>query len=250
MYEEDKVSVIIPIFNPSKMIKKTLQSILDQSYTNLEIWLIDDGSSINYFNDIKKYLNEPTIHFIQLEKNVGPGEARNVGIAKSNGQYLAFIDSDDLWEKDKLLKQVDLMKKQNIGLCFSGYQVINDADHELVRTIKVPPILDYSSLLKNTIIGCSTVVIDRIKVGPVFMPAIKGSEDTATWLFVLKKGYQARGIQESLVRYYLRDQSFSNNKWKMLVRTWRMYRKTQGLSIISTSYYFSWYVFNAIKKRL
>lgn len=250
MYEAGKVSVIIPVFNPSEMIKETLCSVLNQSYSNLDIWLIDDGSSIDYLDDIKKYLNEPIVHFIQLGENVGPGKARNVGIAKSDGQYLAFIDSDDLWENDKLLKQINFMKNEKIGLCFSEYQVIREENHELIRTIKVPSILDYPSLLKNTIIGCSTVVIDRIKVGPVFMPNIKGSEDTATWLLILKKGYQARGLQESLVSYYLRDQSFSNNKWKMLGRTWRMYRKTQDLSIISTSYYFSWYVFNAIKKRI
>lgn len=248
MFLNEKVSVIMPIFNPDRTIVESIKSVLEQSIPNIELYLIDDGSTIDYFHYIKEFLKLDNVYFFRLSENAGPAVARNKGIEKSTGRYVAFIDCDDIWKQEKLVIQLSSFKKKGTALSFSDYNVIKAKG--TTKRIQVPISMNYHELLKNTIIGCSTVVVDRKKTGPFFMPTIQGSEDTATWLNLLRKGYEAEGIQQVLVHYMVKEHSFSQNKLKMLVRTWRMYRETQQLSIIQTSYYFSHYVVNAIKKRI
>lgn len=248
MILNEKVSVVMPIYNPDFRIVESIKSVLAQSASEIELYLIDDASTVDYFHYIKEFLKLDNVYFIRLGKNLGPAEARNKGLRESTGRYVAFIDSDDIWKKDKLAYQLSSFLENDIVLSFSEYRVIK-MDGQTKR-VKVPLYMTYKELLKNTIIGCSTVVIDRKKTGPFFMPDIRGGEDTATWLSLLRKGYRAKGVQEILVDYQIKENSFSRNKWKMLARTWRMYRKTQYLSRCKTGYYFSHYVFNAIKKRI
>ncbi|WP_317946493.1 glycosyltransferase family 2 protein [Carnobacterium maltaromaticum] len=248
MILDEKVSVVMPIYNPDYQIVESIRSVLEQSVSGIELFLIDDASTVDYFHYIKEFLKLDNVYFIRLSKNLGPAAARNKGIEKSTGRYVAFIDADDSWEKDKLAYQLASFSEKDIALSFSEYEVIK-IDGQ-TKHVQVPLYITYHGLLKNTIIGCSTVVIDRKKTGPFFMPDIRGGEDTATWLNLLRKGYRAKGIKEILVHYRIKEDSFSRNKWKMLTRTWRMYRKTQYLSRCQTSYYFSYYVVNAIKKRI
>lgn len=250
MYENTKVSVIIPCFNANSTIKQSIDSVLSQTYQNIELFIIDDASTMSCMEYIKKYLADSRVHFIQLNKNVGPAGARNSGIEKSEGRYVAFLDSDDLWQENKLELQLERMSNEYSSISFTAYQIVDENGEKVLNTIHVPKKITYKELLKNTIIGCSTVVIDRNRVGNFFMPPIRGGEDTATWLNILKKGYTALGIQETLTKYRILDGSLSRNKWKMLRRTWVMYRTTQHLSILKTNYYFCFYVINAIKKRM
>lgn len=250
MYQKHKVSVIMPVFNPDIGIVKSIESVLNQDYKNVELWIIDDVSTINYKIYIDKYLSLENVHYRKMGSNRGPGETRNRGLKESNGQFVAFIDSDDTWKENKLSLQLALMEEKKAALSYTAYQVLRKIDDKMIREINVPKCITYRGLLKNTIIGCSTVIVDRELTGEFLMPDIRGSEDTATWLSILKQGFVAVGLKQSYVQYYLSATSFSSNKKAMLKRTWRMYRTTQGLSIIQTSYYFCWYVFNAIKKRI
>lgn len=250
MYDNTKVSVIIPCFNANLTIKQSIDSVLSQTYQNIELFIIDDASTVSCMDYIKEYLTDPRVHFIQLNQNSGPAGARNSGIEKSEGRYVAFLDSDDLWQKEKLELQLEYMLEEQSPISFTAYQIVNEKGDKVLNTIHVPGNITYRELLKNTIIGCSTVVIDRNQVGNFFMPTIRGGEDTATWLNILKKGHTALGIQETLTKYRILEGSLSRNKWEMLRRTWVMYRTTQHLSVLKTNYYFCFYVINAIKKRM
>ncbi|MFS7423998.1 glycosyltransferase family 2 protein [Carnobacterium maltaromaticum] len=248
MFLSERVSVIMPIFNPDCTIVDSIKSVLEQSVSNIELHLIDDGSTIEYIHYIENFLKLDNVYFTRLNKNAGPAYARNLGLEKSTGRYVAFIDCDDIWKQEKLAIQLSCFEKKQTALSFSEYYMVKSTG--VKKRVQVPVSLTYKKLLKNTIIGCSTVVVDRKKTGPFLMPLIQGGEDTATWLNLLRKGYEAEGTQQALVYYRIKENSFSKNKWKMLIRTWRMYRKTQQLSLVQTSYYFCHYVVNAIKKRI
>lgn len=250
LYKDDLVSVIMPCYNAHPTITESIESVLSQSYRELELIIIDDSSTVNSTNYVLDYLEDPRVKLILLNKNIGPAVARNRGILKAEGRYVAFLDSDDVWKQTKLEKQLNYMKKTSSPFSFTAYQMMNEDGSRMLKTIQVPQKITYKELLKNTIIGCSTVVIDRSLVGIFLMPDIRRGEDTATWLKILKKGYIASGIQEPLTNYRVLEGSFSRNKWKMLQSTWKMYRQTQHLSVIRTSYYFYFYAMNAIKKRI
>ena len=179
--------------------------------------------------------------------------ARNTALRIAEGRYVAFLDSDDLWENSKLSIQLDFMKKNNIEFSFTDYSLITEdgnSYNKLNKTITVPKIIDYNFLLKNTIILCSSVIIDRNIVGDFKMPLIRAGQDTATWLSILKKGYKAYGLNENLAKYRQVEGSISSNKIKAIKRTWNLYRNIEKLGLFRSMYYFSCYSFNAIKKRI
>lgn len=250
MYNNDRVSVIVPCYNPDQNLKFSIDSILQQQYHDVDIWVIDDASTKADCDFLEQYISEKKINYIKLTKNGGPAKARNIGLKKSSGRYAAFLDADDLWLPNKLTIQINQMKQKKIALSYSGYAVIDEQDSKIKNIVKVPEKLTYHQLLKNTIMGCLTVIVDRKKVGDFYMPEILGGEDTATWLNIMRKGYVAIGIPQVLAKYRLTPNSFSRNKVKMVVRTWNMYRKTQNLSVLGTAYYFTFYLKNAVLKRM
>ncbi|MGH0590357.1 glycosyltransferase family 2 protein [Bacillus mycoides] len=249
-YVDGLVSVIMPCYNVNFHIKEAIQSVLEQSYSNLELLIVDDASTNPMKNMISEFFNDKRVRFIQHSENQGVAIARNTGLEKSKGRYVAFLDSDDLWHVDKLEKQLSFMNTYQLPFVYSGYEVIRKTSDNVINEIKVPEQLNYLNLLKNTIIGCLTVLIDREKTGYFKMPIISVGEDTATWLNILKKGYIAYGIQEPLAKYRVSEYTLSSNKWKMAKGTWKMYRSTQSLRFLPTCFYFSCYVFNAVVKRI
>ncbi|MES5896813.1 glycosyltransferase [Bacillus cereus group sp. RP43] len=250
IYNDELVSVIMPCYNPNSHIKEAIESVLLQTYTNLELLIIDDGSTESVQEFIEDYLIDKRVRFIKQSRNQGVAITRNIGLQNSKGRYIAFLDSDDLWFHEKLEQQLELMKMHQAGLVYSAYEVIRNASDNVINVIWVPKTIKYRNLLKNTIIGCLTVLIDREKTGNIKMPVIPVGEDTATWLNILKKGHMAYGIEHPLAKYRVSGSSLSGNKWNMAKGTWKMYRKTQHLSFFSTGYYFSFYAFNATLKRV
>ena len=248
---DNLVSIITPVYNAERFLKYTIESVLQQEYKEGEIILVDDCSTDNSENIIKEYIKKDNrIRYIKLEKNSGAAVSRNTAIKNARGRYIAFLDSDDIWTKNKLKVQIDFMKKNNIGFSFSSYQVMTEDGVLINRIIKVPKIIDYKEYLKNTIIGCLTVVIDRKICGNFSMVNIRKNQDMATWLSILKKGNIAYGINESLGIYRLVDGSISNNKFKAAKSVWYTYRSIEKLNFIKSSYYFIAYSYNAVKKRL
>jgi teichuronic acid biosynthesis glycosyltransferase TuaG len=243
------VSIITPSYNSAKFIKQCIESVIAQTYTNWEMLIVDDYSADNSLQILKKY-NDKRIQLIELDKNVGASESRNVAIRKAKGKYIAFLDSDDLWEPQKLEKQISFMETEDIAFSFSTYQPMSDDESKLYSIIHAPKIVTYSSYLKKTIIGCLTVVIDREKTGDFEMPNIRSSHDMALWLIIMKRGFYAYGLNENLARY--RNVSISNtaSKWRAANDVWMVYRKIEKLSFLYSFWCFLNYAFNAIIKRI
>ncbi|MBC1457755.1 glycosyltransferase family 2 protein [Listeria newyorkensis] len=249
-YQAGLVSVIMPTYNSGEALHTSIRSIISQTYQNWELLVIDDCSSDETVENLMKLATEDArINPIFLKENRGSGFARNEGISRAKGQYIAFLDSDDLWHHEKLLKQLAFMKRQEYGFTFTAYHVFEKEPEQHKRTVRVPIKINYSQLLKNTIIGCLTVMIDREKVGEFRMPLLRARQDTATWLTILKQQDYAYGMDEPLAYYRVSKTSLSSNKWNMLKKNWQMYREHEGLSFVYTSYVFCCYVCNALWKR-
>lgn len=247
---EEKVSIITASYNSERFIKKTIESVLKQTYQNWEMIIIDDCSSDNTESIVNRYIaSDKRIKFYKLEKNSGAAIARNLGINKATGEFIAFLDSDDLWDKKKLEKQIEFMKKAKIGFSFTGYRLMKEDGELLNKEIRVPEKVDYNYLLKNTIIGCLTVIIDKRIIGEFKMPELRAGQDTATWLSILRKGNIAYGYNEILASYRLVNGSISSNKMKALKRTWNIYRNVEKLSLYKSVYCFLFYSKNAFLKR-
>lgn len=182
------VSIITPTYNSSKFINETVQSVRNQTYQNFEHIIVDDCSSDNTWmilEDLEK--EDSRIKLLRMDKNSGAALARNQAIQLAKGKYIAFLDSDDLWEPRKLELQVQFMHNNNIAFSFTNYKMIDENGQDLNRVVTCPEVINYKDLLKNTTIGCLTVMIDIDKIDKLVMPNLQ-PEDTALWLKILKKG--------------------------------------------------------------
>lgn len=249
--KDNLVSIITPVYNAERFINNTIDSVINQEHKNWEMILVDDCSTDNSEKIIREYIKKDNrIKYIKLEKNSGAAISRNIAIKNAQGRYIAFLDSDDIWTSNKLKVQIDFMKKNNIGFSFSNYQVMTEDGILINRIIKVPKTIDYKEYLKNTIIGCLTVVIDRKICGDFYMINIRKNQDMATWLNILKRGIIAYGINKNLAVYRLVNGSISNNKIKAAKSVWTTYRNIEKINLFKSSYYFILYAINAFKKRI
>ena len=247
----NKVSVITASYNCAKFIEESIKSVLNQTYDNLELIIVDDCSTDNTEEIVNEYIKKDSrIKFYRLNNNSGAAVARNKGLDEATGRFIAFLDSDDIWYKQKLEKQINFMQTNNYGFSFTSYRLIDENGGLLNKEIRVPNEITYKKLLKNTIIVCLTVIIDKELIGDFKMPLVRAGQDTATWLSILRNGNIAYGYDEVLASYRLVNGSISSNKFKALKRTWNTYRKLEKLNLLKSSYYFSNYVLNAIKKRI
>ena len=241
-----KVSVIIPVYNKEKYIKRCLESVLNQTYSNLEIVIIDDASTDNSMN-IVNGIEDERIKIISLSENRGVSIARNKGIEIATGKYICFLDADDYWILDKIEKQVKMIELNNYVFVYGGYEYLKNERKHIAH---VPTFLDYNKALKNTAIFTSTVMLNMniLSKEDIYMPNVK-SEDTATWWKILKKGITAYGIDEAIAVYRVGEKSLSSNKITALKRTWNLY-KMEDINYAKKVYYFLCYVKNAIKRRI
>jgi len=245
------VSIITPSYNSSKFIKDCVASVFSQTYKNWEMIIVDDCSKDNSKEIISELsTKDKRIKPIFLEKNVGAAEARNAAIRQSKGKYVAFLDSDDLWNPKKLEKQLSFMYENEIAFSYTNYQFISENGEDLSNIISAPEKMTYDSYLKNTIIGCLTVIIDREKSGEFEMPNIRSSHDMALWLLIMKRGFSAYGLDENLARYRIVSTSNTASKWHAAKDVWKIYRQVEKLSFIYSTWCFVWYAFNALKKRI
>jgi teichuronic acid biosynthesis glycosyltransferase TuaG len=185
-----------------------------------------------------------------MDSNIGAAAARNVSIENAKGRYIAFLDSDDTWKPNKLERQLKFMSDNNYAFTYTAYELINEDGIKLNKIITVPESLNYKQYLKNTIIGCLTVIIDREKTGNFVMPLIKSSHDMALWLLIMKRGVIAFGFKEVTASYRLVSNSNTAKKWKAAKDVWLVYRNFEHLNITLSVYNFTLYAINAIIKRL
>ena len=244
------VSIITPCYNSEKFLDECISSVLNQSYQNWEMLIVDDNSSDNSCTLINSYSKrDDRIKPLFLNENLGPAMARNNAITNAKGKYIAFLDSDDIWLPEKLEVQINFMKKNNCSFVFSSYSVISD-DEKLKYTISVPKTITYKRYLKNTIIGCLTVMLDKEKFKNIKMPNLRSSHDMATWLNLLKECGCAYGIQQKLALYRDHKSSNTSNKFKAAYDVWNVYREHEKLNLLCSIYNFVIYAINALKKRI
>lgn len=236
--ENDLVSIITPLYNTENYISKTIESVLNQTYQNWEMIIVDDCSSDNGPDIVKKYQKKDgRIRLIQLDKNSGGAIARNRAIEKAKGRFIAFLDSDDLWHPEKLEKQIDFMKRNDYPFTFTKYQLITEDGKLLNKFIEVPKKINYRKALLFNPIGCLTVIYDSKKMGKVYMPLIKKRQDYGLWLKILKMGYYGYGLNETLAYYRLRKNSLSANKFSLIKYQWKLYRDIENLSLVESIFY-------------
>jgi len=231
------ISIVTPVYNSEKYLADSIGSVLNQTYSNWEHILVDDCSSDNSEAAIKSFQEkDPRIKYHRLEKNSGAGIARNKAIEIAEGNYIAFLDSDDVWHPEKLEKQLSFMQKNGYHFTFTDYDMVNEEGHKLSRLIKAKSKVTYTKALYKNPIGCLTAMYDVDFFGKQYMPSIRKRQDYALWLKLLKKtnGY---GLNECLASYRTGNASISANKIDLLKYEWKIYREVEGLSWLKSAFF-------------
>jgi len=251
---KEHVSIITASFNSEKYISKTIESVINQSYKNWELLITDDYSTDHTIEIIESYSKKDSrIKFFKLTKNSGAAVARNNSINNSKGKYIAFLDSDDLWENNKLHRQVFFMKHNNIHFSFTAYIIIDDYGNSTGKTVDLSQKGSFSYkdiLAKKATLGCSTVMLfKKTYEGLLNMPLLRTGQDYAFWLKLLKNTNSKTYIFPiALTKYRINPNSISRNKLKKAKRQWTIYRYYENLNFVKSSYYFCFYAFRAIFK--
>lgn len=246
------VSIVVPVYQAERFIAETIEAVQKQSYENWELLLIDDCSKDRSCAVIEQMAaQDKRIRLLRQEKNQGAAKARNRGVQAAEGRYLCFLDSDDLWEQEKLSKELAFMQKQQAGFVFTGYEFADEYGKGLGKIVRVPEEITYSEALKNTTIFTSTVMLDRTRVRDedIYMPEI-ASEDTAAWWHLLKVYGTAYGLDENLVRYRRSANTLSSNKVTAVKRIWALYRKQEKLSLVYSMYCMCFWALRAVLRRI
>lgn len=248
--EEELISIIVPVYNAENFLEDTINTVLNQTYKNWELLLINDCSKDKSKKIAKKYLSDK-IRWIDMPTNGGAASARNKGIELSKGEYICFLDADDLWENEKLEKQIRYMKEKNSAFSFTGYEFADENGKPTGKRVNIPATINYQQALKNTTIWTSTVMLNMQKISKedAFMPVVK-SEDTACWWKILKKVELADGLNEILSYYRRSPGTLSSNKIEAIKRIWNLYRNVEHLGLFKSCYCFIGYAFNAVKRRI
>lgn len=273
--ENGLVSIVVPVYRAAAYIADTIGMVFSQTYGRWELLLVDDCSGDGSVEAIEKALlayehhsveaaSENTGHIVEYlcgegkkvllickNKNEGAAAARNTGMALAGGQYIAFLDADDIWVSDKLEKQISFMEEKRAGFVFSAYEFGDESARPTGRVVHVPETLTYKRALSRTVIFTTTVVLDRDRIPDELMrmPEVE-SEDTATWWQILRAGYTACGLDEVLAVYRRPLRSLSSNKLKAVKRIWNLYRRQEKLSVPSSLFYFVFWAYRATMRRI
>ncbi|OFL80821.1 MULTISPECIES: glycosyltransferase family 2 protein [Fusobacterium] len=236
--EEPLVSIITPLYNSEKYIEETIESVLNQAYKNWEMLIVDDCSKDNGVKIVNEYvLKDKRIKLFRNKKNLGGAETRNEAIKKAKGKYIAFLDSDDLWKKEKLILQIEFMEKNDYTFTYTQYERIDEKGKRLKLLSKIPKIITYKEMLKINPIGCLTAIYNQEKLGKIYLPNIKIGQDFALWLEILKVSKLGYGLEENLANYRYRISSLSKDKKKKLFCIWEIYRKHNKQNIFNSIIY-------------
>ena len=252
---DELISIITPVYNAQAFVRETMISVLNQTYQNWELILVDDCSKDDSIERIRAFIQDNSaiqekVKLIALEKNVGAAEARNIGIRTAQGRYVAFLDADDLWQPSKLSEQIDFMKEKHAAFSYHSYEFADENANGTGRVVHALPEMIYSKALTRTIIFTSTVMFDLEKIDrqKIMMPHCP-SEDTALWWQLLRWGYTAYGLDKNLTLYRRPAKSLSSDKGEAVRRIWYLYRQREHLSILKSAVcFFGWAVRATIRR--
>ena len=243
----------MPAYNAEKFISDAIKSVLSQTYKNFELIIIDDCSLDQTVKVVQNYIaQDKRVNLVKKEKNQGVAETRNTGLNHAKGDFVAFLDSDDKWAEDKLEKQLAVLKERNdVDVVYGSYYRFNNDG--IKNIVKVPNLLDKKELLKGNPIGNLTAIYNFKKYSQIRQKNI-GHEDYLFWLEIFNSSPDVKGIgiQEPIAYYRVAEdgKNLSGNKLKAASWTWTIYRKHLKLNLISSLFYFSYYMIKAILKRV
>ena len=228
------VTVIMPYFKKKTFFKEAYYSALSQGIKNLEIIVIyddEDHSDISYIRKIINNRNN-TILIIN-KKNFGAGISRNLGIKKAKGKYVAFLDCDDIWNKNKIKYQINFMKKNNLDISYTSYSVI-DKSGDTLYSVKIKNEMTYKDFLRSCDIGLTTVVMKKSIFDNFNFNNIKTKEDYLLWLQLSKSNYKFIGIKKILSSWRVNKNSLSNNIIQKISDSFRIYYKFEKQNFLKT----------------
>jgi glycosyltransferase involved in cell wall biosynthesis len=232
------VSIITPAYNVEHFISETIQSVINQTVTNWEMIIVDDGSSDNTRIIIQDFTAiDNRIKLLKHSQNLGTGIARNTGIKFATGNFIAFLDADDVWKPHKLETQLTFMKAHKIPISYSSYELIDEQSNALNKMILALPRITYNKQLKCNYIGNLTGLYNADVLGKLYLPEIAKRQDWVMWLNAIKKGGEARGIKEPLAKYRIRKNAISSNKVGLLKHNYNVYRKELKFSMVKSAAY-------------
>lgn len=246
------VSIVMPVHNAEAVLEETVKSVLEQSFGDYELIMVEDASTDGSRDLMYKLAGEDSrIKVLVNEGEHGAAHARNMGIKAAKGRYLAYLDADDLWHKDKLKKTLRFMQERDASFVFTAYEFGDENAKGTGRVVHVPKELDYAHALTRTIIFTSTVMLDLDKLGKkkVLMPPVP-SEDTASWWRILRSGVSACGLDENLVTYRRAGKSLSSNKLVAVKRIWYLYRRQAHLDLTKSVFCMFGWGWRALARRI
>ncbi len=248
--EKGLVSIITPLYNGERFIGSTIESVIAQTYSNWEMWVVNDGSKDHSEEIVKLYVaSDPRIKYVK-QPNRGSASARNNGIRQCNGQYIALLDADDLWEPDFLSSQISFMQEKNGIVVHSSYKRINEEGKEILRPYHAKRVVSVKDMQMTNHIACLTGLYDSSKYGKIYLREELKSirDDYAYWLDIVKLAGHSYGNERVLARYRVMSNSTTGKKIKLIKAQYSFYRNFQGFnpfkSLIYTLY---WGILGIIK---
>ena len=223
----DLVSVIMPSYNTANYIAASIQSVLDQTYQNWELLLVDDCSTDDTDAVVAPFLSDARIRYLKNERNSGAAISRNRALHEANGRWIAFLDSDDLWYPTKLEAQLKFMQAHGYHFSYTSYEEINEAGTRTGVLVSGPKRITKTGMYNFCWPGCLTVMYDAKEVGLIQIEDIRKNNDYAMWLKVCEKA-DCYLLNESLARYRKRSGSISRHGYISLIKWhYRLYRKAE-----------------------
>ena len=236
---DNLVSVIMPTYNAGKYLADSIESVLCQTHSNLELLITDDYSTDNTRDILEAFAKkDKRVNVLYLTKNSGPGIARNKSIERAKGRYIAFCDCDDRWFPDKLEKQIAHMTRKDCALCSSSYLICNE-NNEVTGINISPKHITLGMLKRDNKIGCLTAIYDIERLGHKFyMPAIRKRQDWALFLNILKECQICFCLTEPLAYYRQRPKSVSSDKFSLVKYNVNVYETVFGYTWLKSYLYF------------
>ena len=247
----DLVSVIIPYYKKRNFIKDTLNSVTNQTYENFEILIIYDDTNQNDFEfllEIAKLSNK--IRIIKNSTKLGAGFSRNIGIEKSMGKYIAFLDADDTWSPDKLKTQILFMEKNNYKITHTSYLIMNEKK-KIIGQKKARNLLSINDILKSCDIGLSTVVIERklIVESGIKFPNLVTKEDFVFWLKLFQNKHKFYALDKYMTNWTDLKNSLSSSTIQKLKDGFKVYNFYMKFNFIKSFYLLLCLSLNYLRKK-
>ena len=246
--DQVKVSIIMAAYNAERTIEMAIKSVLSQTISNWELIVINDCSTDRTSEIVTSFVSDDSrIRLISNENNRGVSISRKIGMETATGEWIAVLDSDDMWTKEKLEKQLQLAQLHHAELVFSGSAFMDNSGRRIDWILHVPKTIHYKQLLKQNLVSNSSVLVKTELYRQFYVVGDEMHEDFAMWLRITKTGRLAYGIDEPLLIYRIADKSKSSNKIHAAKMNWNTYRYV-GLSRIGSIYYMWWYTVNGLLK--